>query len=113
MAFLNGMMERWQETFTVRRVFGEPIERDGLTVIPVAMVAGGGGGGTGPVSAESTAENSGGGFGGMGRPVGAYVVRADSVEWHPALDVTLLGMAGIALTTVIAVIIGRALGSRR
>ncbi|MFC7528357.1 sporulation protein [Actinoplanes sp. GCM10030250] len=32
---------------TAAKVFGEPVERDGVIVIPVAMVSGGGGGGSG------------------------------------------------------------------
>jgi uncharacterized spore protein YtfJ len=36
-----------QDTLTVRRVFGDPIQTDGITMIPVASVAGGGGGGRG------------------------------------------------------------------
>ena len=34
-----------QETLTVRRLFGEPIQVDGATIIPVAALRGGGGGG--------------------------------------------------------------------
>ena len=79
MALINGMMQSWQDTFTVRRVFGEPVEKDGVVVIPVAMVSGGGGG----------------------------------VEWLPAIDVTKLGMAGIALSALIAFVLGRALRRRR
>ena len=45
MALINGMMQSWQDTFAVRKVFGEPVEKDGMVVIPVATVSGGGGGG--------------------------------------------------------------------
>lgn len=111
MAMIKDMMQAWQDTYTVRRVFGEAIEKDGVVVIPVAMVAGGGGGGV--ADEANDAESSGGGFGGMARPAGAYVVKADGVEWKPALDITLLGMAGIALSALIALVLGRALGRRR
>ena len=33
-----------RDSITVKRVFGEPIERDGLTVIPAANIMGGFGG---------------------------------------------------------------------
>ncbi|MDP2183727.1 MAG: sporulation protein [Actinomycetota bacterium] len=112
MAFVNSMLESWRDTYTVRRVFGDPIEKDGVIVIPVAMVAGGGGGGVGPIAEESSVEGSGGGFGGMARPAGVYVIRADSVEWQPALDITLLGMAGIALVALITLTCGRAIRRR-
>jgi uncharacterized spore protein YtfJ len=113
MALMKDITESWRDTYTVRRVFGDPVEKDGVAIIPVAMVAGGGGGGSAPAEGESSAESSGGGFGGMARPAGVYVVRADSVEWQPALDITLLGMAGIALTALIVVVLGRVLGRRR
>jgi len=114
MPVLKDMIDTWRQTYSVRRVFGDPIEKDGLIVIPVAMVAGGGGGGSTPAEADPKgAENSGGGFGGMARPTGVYVVRADSVEWHPALDITMLGMAGIALGALITLVLGRSLRLRR
>ncbi len=36
-----------RDALSVRQVFGEPVERDGVTVIPAATVMGGGGGGGG------------------------------------------------------------------
>ena len=113
MALINGLMDSWKDAYTVRRVFGDPIEKDGVIVIPVAMVSGGGGGGEGKSTDASEGEGEGGGFGGMARPVGVYVVRADSVRWQPALDITLLGMGGIALSALIALVLGRALRRRR
>ena len=47
MAMVKKIMESWKDTYTVRRVFGEPVENGGIVVIPVAKVAGGGGGGSG------------------------------------------------------------------
>ncbi len=115
MAQVNGIMDSWKDTYTVRRVFGDPVERDGVTIIPVAKVAGGGGGGSGSAgeAGNGEGEGEGGGFGGMARPVGVFVVRADGVEWQPTVDVTMLGMAGIALSALIAVILGWALGRKR
>ena len=52
-----------RDAITVRRVYGEAIEADGVTLIPAAMVAGGGGGG------GDEAGNGGGGFGLRARPV--------------------------------------------
>jgi len=113
MALVKDLMDSWHDTYSVRRVFGDPIEHEGVTVIPVAMVTGGGGGGSGQSAEESAGEGEGGGFGGMARPAGVYVVRADSVEWQPALDVTLLGFAGILLAALITLTLGRALRRRR
>jgi uncharacterized spore protein YtfJ len=47
---LNTLLAQARDSLTVKRVFGEPIERDGVTVIPVANVMGAfGGGGGDPV----------------------------------------------------------------
>lgn len=73
---------------SVRRAYGEPIERDGITVIPAASVGGGGGGGEG--HDEKGGEGEGGGFGIGVRPVGAYAIKDGSVRWVPAVDVNRL-----------------------
>ncbi len=113
MTMANDLLQGWRDNFTVHRVFGDPVEKEDVTVIPVAMVAGGGGGGNAPSEGESEAEGSGSGFGGMARPAGVYVIRADSVEWQPAIDVTRLGMAGIALAALITVTVGVAIRRRQ
>jgi uncharacterized spore protein YtfJ len=112
-ALMKAIMESWRDTYTARRVFGDPIEKDGVTVIPVAMVAGGGGGGTGPAEGAEDTESGGGGFSGMARPAGVYVLRGDDVQWRAAIDVTLLGMAVIALAALTVLVMGRALRHRR
>lgn len=38
-------VERGRDAITAQRVFGDPVERDGVVVIPAAAVRGGGGGG--------------------------------------------------------------------
>ena len=43
----NELMEQTRDALTVKRVFGEPYERDGVTVIPAASIRGGAGGGKG------------------------------------------------------------------
>jgi uncharacterized spore protein YtfJ len=47
---LNRFMESLGGTASARAVFGEPVEKDGVTIVPVARVryGGGGGGGRGP-----------------------------------------------------------------
>ena len=78
------------DAMTVRRVFGEPYERDGVTVIPAAAVRGGGGSGSGKEEGRQEGgrqEGEGGGFGITARPAGAYVYKDGTVNWQPALDV--------------------------
>ena len=91
-------IEGVRDALNVRRVFGEPYEVDGTTVIPVARVSGGAGGGGGE-SQESDAPGSGfgGGFGMQARPVGVYEVRHGEVVWKPSVDVTQLARRGQAL----------------
>jgi uncharacterized spore protein YtfJ len=76
-----------QDAITVKRVYGEPYERDGIVVIPAADIRGGGGGGGG-TDPSGGSSGSGGGFGLGARPVGAYVVEGGQVRWEPAIDVT-------------------------
>jgi uncharacterized spore protein YtfJ len=90
-----------RDAMTVRRVFGEPYERDGVTVIPVASVMGGGGGGTG--QDVGGASGSGGGFGIRARPVGAYVIREGAVRWEPSLDLNRIILGGQILVALLLV----------
>ena len=60
-----------RDAITVKRVYGEPYERNGIAVIPAAAVQGGGGGGG---SEEGDRSDGGSGFGIQARPVGAYVI---------------------------------------
>ncbi len=95
---LDGLFERIGRTFTVSQVFGDPIERDGVTVVPVALIAAGGGGGS-----DGQSENGGAGGGGMGgqaRAAGVYEIRGSEVRWRPAWDVNRLGIAAAVVTVV-------------
>jgi uncharacterized spore protein YtfJ len=91
-------IEQAKDSMTVKRVYGEPLEKDGVTVIPAARVQGGagGGGGEGP---QGEGRGSGSGFGVNAKPVGAFVIRGDDVVWRPAIDVNrvILGAQVVAL----------------
>lgn len=100
---------------TVKRVFGEPFEKDGVTVIPAASVRGGAGGGSGE-NPEGTGRGGGTGFGLSARPAGAYVIRNGQVTWQPALDLTrvVIGAQVVAVVALLAIrTIGRAWARRR
>ncbi|MDO8145312.1 MULTISPECIES: spore germination protein GerW family protein [unclassified Isoptericola] len=121
------------QSFTVRRAFGEAYEHDGQLVIPVARVRGGvgtgSGGGAGPVShAEDDASDvpdgahdeasgeGGGGGGGYGlrvTPLGVYVVGATGTRWQPVLDLNKVILGGQIVGIVIALATGWAIGRRR
>ena len=90
-----------RESLTVRRVYGEPYERNGVTVIPAASVQGGGGGGSGE---EEGKTGGGGGFGLRARPVGAYVIRGEEVHWESALDLNRV-IVGCQVVAVVALLV--------
>jgi uncharacterized spore protein YtfJ len=109
------LLARVGENLSVSRSFGTAYKKDGLLIIPVAVVAGGGGGGGSEVASshidsveaqalpddelhrEETPTGSGGGFGGVVLPIGAYVVKGEEVSWVPAVNVTLIALAALSV----------------
>lgn len=97
---LDDVLSAAKDSASVRRVFAEPVERDGVTVIAAATVSGGAGGGSG--TDNEGQEGSGAGFGVGARPMGAYVLEGGRVRWQPALDVNrLITMVGIVTAAAI------------
>ncbi len=97
---LDGMLEGARDALTAGRVFGEPIEREGVTVIPAAEIRGCGcrcGGG-------EDVEGGRGGFGVKARPAGALVVRGEEVVWKPALDLGRV-LRALTLLSVVALLL--------
>jgi uncharacterized spore protein YtfJ len=105
---LSRLMPAAREGLGVRRVFGEPVDRDGTTLIPAANVIGGAGSGGGEAPADTSdgegRTGGGSGFFGLMWPAGAYVIKDGHVGWRPAVNVTqvmvvlvpvALGLAGI------------------
>jgi uncharacterized spore protein YtfJ len=85
-------------------VFGEPYEKNGITVIPAAKVWGGAGGG-----GDGQQEQAGGvGFGVISRPAGAFVIKGSDVSWQPALDLNRVIVMG-QLVAVVALLTARAI----
>jgi uncharacterized spore protein YtfJ len=92
-----------RDALSVRRVFGDPQEVDGATIIPVARVSGGAGGGGGEgMQDEQSGSGFGTGFGLHANPVGIYVVRNGEVQWKPTVDVTRLARGGQVLAGFVA-----------
>jgi uncharacterized spore protein YtfJ len=105
-----------RDTLTVKRVYGEPYEKDGVTIIPAARVQGGAGGGTGE-DQNGQGRGSGSGFGVTARPVGAFIIRDGDLNWRPAVDVNRIILGGqvvvvVALLTVRAIIRARSRARR-
>ncbi len=120
-----------EDSFTVRRVFGEAYQHEGVLVIPVARVAGmtglGSGGGEGegiplrmgppavrpahdeaggePPTGHGSGHGGGGGWGLHVKPLGVYVVDGTGAHWKPAVDVNRL-MLGAQLVAAWGLAIG-------
>jgi uncharacterized spore protein YtfJ len=98
-------IEQAKDAMSVRRVFGDPFEKNGVTFIPAARVQGGAGGGTGE-GPEGEGKGGGSGFGLNARPAGAYVIRGDEVDWRPAIDPNRVIIAAAAIV-VAALMVAR------
>lgn len=97
----QSLIDGVRDMITVKRVYGDPYEKNGLTVIPAAAVRGGGGGGKGRRGDEE--EGTGGGLGMIARPSGAWVINNSEVTWKPAVDVNriILGAQILALAVTL------------
>ncbi|HEX7304713.1 spore germination protein GerW family protein [Lentzea sp.] len=85
---VDELIAKSRDALEAKRVYTEPYEKDGITVIAAAAVAGGAGGGNG--RDDKGQEGEGSGFGLNAKPVGAFVVKNGEVRWEPAIDVNRL-----------------------
>ena len=104
---VDEMLQGARDAMTARTVFAEPIERDGMLIIPAAKVRGGGGGG------GDSEDNAGGGFGLAASPAGAYVVRDGKVSWEPAIDINRIVLGGQIVAIVLLLVLRSILKNRR
>jgi uncharacterized spore protein YtfJ len=96
-----------KDTITVKHVFGEPYESNGVVVIPAARIGGGAGGG-GSEGPEDQGHGEGSGFGISAKPAGAFVIRGDKVAWQPSVDVNRI-VLGAQVVVVVALLTARAI----
>ncbi|WP_439657811.1 spore germination protein GerW family protein [Lentzea sp. HUAS TT2] len=99
---IDELIANVKDSVDAKKVYAEPCERDGVTVIPAASVSGGTGGGTG--RDEKGQEGEGGGFGISAKPTGAYVIKDGEVTWQPAIDVNRL-IATAGAVAVVALLV--------
>jgi uncharacterized spore protein YtfJ len=106
---VNDLMERIGQTVGQRAqasaIFGEPVEREGVTVIPVAKARFGFGGGGGTGSHEGEEGSGGGGGGGAAvSPIGYIELHDEGAEFKrisSANDLlTFVAAASLAVLTV-------------
>lgn len=77
-------------------IFGEPVERDGVTVIPVATARWGLGGGGGKRGLAGRHEGMGGGGGVIVQPAGYIEIKGSETRYRPILDPKLVIGAAVA-----------------
>ncbi len=105
---LPTILESLRDGVGPTRVFAEPVERRGVTVIAAANVIGGGGGGFddsgGKADGEPSLGGGGGGFGVLARPAGFIEISDAGAEWKPApVDLTLVLIAASVFAVPAAV----------
>jgi uncharacterized spore protein YtfJ len=101
-------------------VFGQPIERGDVTIIPCCEIAlgMGMGGGAGSSPATEKTEKAGGegigaGGGARGRPVAAIVITRGNVRIEPIVDATKVALAALTTAGFMAFWVARLVGATR
>ncbi|MGW0820304.1 spore germination protein GerW family protein [Streptomyces sp. NPDC002845] len=95
-------------------VFGEPVTRDGITVIPVARIGFGGGAGR-ETGAAKTGDGGGGGGGAGAQPLGFIEIRDGTATYKPIRDPwtdIVLPLAGLLAGTLAPRLLRAALARR-
>jgi uncharacterized spore protein YtfJ len=105
------LVERFGGRTGVHMVYGDPVERGDVTVIPVARVrwfagggAGGGSGGGPAGKGMAEGEGAGGGGGAIGDPVGYLEIRSSGATFVPirgVLNPLAILAAGVSLGFVL------------
>ncbi|WP_306323896.1 MULTISPECIES: spore germination protein GerW family protein [unclassified Streptomyces] len=84
---LERLAEKLGGRASVAAVFGEPVFREGITVVPVARVGFGFGGGAGREKAgEKDGEGGGGGGGAGAKPLGFIEIKDGAATYKPIRD---------------------------
>ncbi|MGN6184015.1 MAG: spore germination protein GerW family protein [Thermoanaerobaculia bacterium] len=107
-SFVASLIQQIPLHANAKQVYGEPVERDGTTIIPVARVQWGfGGGGLG----RTPLAQGGGGGGARAYPVGYIVLRDGKADFQPISDPSSAGalvaagalglMAGVLLAKLL------------
>src|SRR3954465_15409322 len=109
--FFEKLAEKLGASAQAAHIFGEPVERDGVTVIPVATArwglgggggkrgvapreGGGGGGGKGGLASRQ--EGMGGGGGVVVQPAGYIEIKGGETRYRPIVDPKLVIGAALA-----------------
>jgi uncharacterized spore protein YtfJ len=94
---IRGILESAFGKGDVRRVYGEPVVRNGRTIVPVADIGSAFGFGSGSGGeAGKEGEGGGGGCRVTGKPIGYLEITDDGSCFKPVYDVTKIATWGIA-----------------
>ena len=107
---IAALTDRLDGHFGVSSVFGEPVERDGVTVIPVATVRVGFGGGTGSDPAKQQ-EGEGAGLGGAITAAGYIEIKHGRSKFIPVVRPER--MAALAIVALLVLARARSMASSR
>lgn len=85
---IERLAEKLGSKASVSAVFGDPVDREGITIIPVARVGFSFGGGAGNGGRQSEIAQGGGGGGGLSvaAPVGYIEIKDGSAAFTPIRD---------------------------
>lgn len=96
-AVIETLAERIGNSIHARTVYGEPVERQGVTVIPVAKARYGFGGGSG--SSKAGEHGTGGGGGAFVKPIGYIEIRDGGSRFHairdPGAIISVIAVSGL------------------
>ena len=109
----DNTFDRFQAVASVDAVYGEPVEKDDVLIIPAAEVASMMGFGVG--SGPNPSQGSGGGGGGwnFARPVALIVASREGVQVQPVVDVTKVAIAALTTFGFMASLVLRMMRPRR
>jgi uncharacterized spore protein YtfJ len=115
-SLLERLSQQLSTAVTAQAVYGTPVERDGITVIPVAQAryGFGGGGGGGTKENETVGSGLGAGAGVSLTPVGYIELREGRSRFRPIRSsvVPLVAVSG-AIAWLLLRSVPRLLGSRK
>jgi uncharacterized spore protein YtfJ len=95
--FISTMAEKLGAAARAATIFGDAVERDGITVIPVAKARWGFGGGAGHRKDE---DGAGGGGGAQVTPVGFIELKNGEAEFRPIRTISLYWMIAGGLSVL-------------
>lgn len=108
---LATLVERIGARLSASTVYGEPVERDGVTVVPVAATRFAIGGGGGSDSTKAQEGEGGGGAGGL-TPVGYIELKDGSSRYVPLVRPARM-LAIVCCAVLAGLLFARPLGGRK